>query len=113
MKKRLNRATAPYCRLKVASLVMAGLIVCGAALPAAASDPCEVTLCMWGKLTGQGGGSACSGAISKFFDIQVWKRGKFRAGATSDAREKFLGQCAADKAEQKQIIQKFGRVLGG
>ncbi|MNF95307.1 hypothetical protein D3C84_780530 [compost metagenome] len=112
MKKRLNRATAPYCRLKVSSLVMAGLISCAASLPAAASDPCEVTLCMWGKVTGQGGGSACSGAISKFFGIQVWKRGKFRPSATSNAREKFLGQCPEDKAEQKQIIRKFGRVLG-
>lgn len=112
MKKRLNRATAPYCRMKVSSLVMAGLIACAASLPAVASDPCEVTLCMWGKVTGHSGGSACSGAISKFFGIQVWKRGKFRASATSKAREKFLGKCSADKAEQKKIIRKFGRVLG-
>ncbi|WP_271408128.1 TrbM/KikA/MpfK family conjugal transfer protein [Pseudomonas sp. Q1-7] len=112
MKQRVYRATAPYCRKKVSSLFLAGLIAFGASMSAAASDPCEVTLCMWGKVTGQGGGSACSGAISKFFGIQVWKRGKFRAGATSDAREKFLGRCTEAKGEQKQIIRKFGRVLG-
>ncbi|MCY1296031.1 hypothetical protein D9M71_36900 [compost metagenome] len=99
--------------MKMKAIALAAFLACGASMPANAGDPCKVTLCMWGKLTGSSGGSECSGAISDFFGIQVWKRGKFRAAATSDARESFLGGCPYDAAEQKQIIQKFGRVISG
>ncbi|MCY1271818.1 hypothetical protein D9M68_218040 [compost metagenome] len=95
------------------AIALAALLACGASMPAMAEDPCKVTLCMWGKVTGASGGSECSSAISHFFGIQVWKKGKFKASSTSDQRESFLGGCSEDKAEQKQIIQKFGRALSG
>jgi TrbM. len=95
------------------AVVLTALLACGASMPALAGDPCKVTLCMWGKFTGQSGGSECSSSVAEFFGIQVWKHGKFKASSTSNERAKFLNQCPEDKAEQKQIINKFGRLLNG
>lgn len=89
-------------------------LLCACSMPVfAAGDPCKPTLCMWSKVTGSSGGSDCNGSIAEFFGIQIWKKGKFKASATSSAREQFLGKCSEDKAQQKEIIQKFGRVISG
>ncbi|MCY1285335.1 hypothetical protein D3C85_1618500 [compost metagenome] len=94
------------------AVALAALLACGASMPVIAGDPCKVTLCMYGKLVGESGGSECASAEAEFFGIQVWKKGKFKPSATSKERDKFLNKCPEDRDEQKQIIQKFGRVLG-
>lgn len=99
--------------MKIKAMALASVLACFASVPAMAADACEVTLCMYGELTGEGGGSACSEAISEFFGIQVRKKGKFRPGPTSDKRKSFLAQCPHDHDEQDMIIKKFGRVLRG
>ena len=88
-------------------------LVGGFSLPSYASDPCEVVLCMFGKATGNSGGSACSSAERDFFNIVKKKKGAFLPDHTADARKQLLGQCkAADPASIAQIISKFGRVRG-
>lgn len=77
------------------------------------TDACTVTLCMFGKLTGNSGGSECKSAEKKFFSIEVKKRGKFRPGPTFDARKEFLGGCeGSDPAYSDKIMDKFGKVRG-
>lgn len=76
-------------------------------------DACTVMLCMFGKLTGNSGGSECSSAEKKFFSIEVKKRGKFKPGPTFDARKEFLGECSgSDPAYSDKIMDKFGKVRG-
>ena len=77
------------------------------------TDACTVTLCMFGKLTGNSGGSECKSAEKKFFSIEVKKRGKFKPGPTFDARKEFLGGCeGSDPAFSDKIMDKFGKVRG-
>lgn len=79
----------------------------------AADDPCEVTLCLWGKLNGASQ-SECSSAERKFFDIVKKKKGSFRPDKTFNARKKFLNQeCPAGNVASKytdKIMGKFGKV---
>lgn len=85
-----------------------------ASLPAYATDPCEVVICMMGKVTGHSGGSDCNDAIKSFFDIRKFgKRGVFLPWKTADARKGMLGQCkAADPRDIAKIINGFGSVFG-
>jgi len=79
----------------------------------AGGDPCKTILCLGGMLTGDSGGSECSGAIKDYFDIQVWKKGKFKASRTLDARKQFLNGCPAEDGGYKDKINgKWGSVLG-
>lgn len=83
-----------------------------------AKDPCKTLACMYGKLGGagstlDGSESECKGPMSDFFSIVVKKHGKFKASATSDAREQFLNSCKGADENQGPvdgIIGKFGRV---
>ncbi|MBP2845823.1 kikA from plasmid origin [Dickeya oryzae] len=87
-------------------------LAAGYSVPSSAADPCEVVLCMYGKATGNSGGSECSSAEKDFFDIvKTGKKGSFRADATADARKEFLGECP-DAAQESinMIINKFGRI---
>ncbi|GLX91890.1 hypothetical protein Pfra02_44580 [Pseudomonas fragi] len=77
------------------------------------TDACTVTMCMFGKLTGNSGGSECDPAKKKYFSIEVKKHGNFKPGATFDARKKFLGECSgSDPAYSDKIMDKFGKVRG-
>jgi len=68
-----------------------------------AKDPCKAVLCMFGKLTGNSGGSECRSAENEYFSIQVKKRGKIRWDPTSTAREQFLNSCqGADQGINKK-----------
>ncbi|WP_242201860.1 MULTISPECIES: TrbM/KikA/MpfK family conjugal transfer protein [unclassified Pseudomonas] len=81
--------------------------------PASAKDPCKTVLCMFGKLTGNSGGSECSSAEADYFGITVKKHGKINWGKTATARGQFLDSCpGADKGSNKKINDTFGKVMG-
>ncbi|WP_312654860.1 TrbM/KikA/MpfK family conjugal transfer protein, partial [Escherichia coli] len=72
-----------------------------------ATDPCEVVLCMYGKATGNSGGSECRPAEKAFFNIIKKKKGSIRWSKTFDARKAFLNQCSsADPAAISKIMSK-------
>lgn len=99
-------------------IAIAAALLCLAAsisVPAFADEPCNMTLCMWGKVQGQNS-SECQGQIKKFFKKQVKKKGSFLPGRTADARKNMLlGECPASMAPAKyinEVISKFGRLRG-
>ncbi|MGK3115994.1 TrbM/KikA/MpfK family conjugal transfer protein [Candidatus Pantoea formicae] len=94
------------------SLLITSSLLALSSLPAhASSDPCEVVLCMYGKVTGNSGGSDCSSAESTFFDIVKKNKHGFLADHTSDARKDFINQCTTAPAEYiNSIISKYGKV---
>ncbi|MEB2416661.1 TrbM/KikA/MpfK family conjugal transfer protein [Citrobacter sp. R-1.5.2] len=78
-----------------------------------AADACEVVLCMYGKATGNDGGSECHSAERVFFNIVKKNKHGFLPDHTADARQSFLRECdSADPATIIQIIAKFGRIRG-
>lgn len=88
-------------------------LAAGYSAPSSAADACEVVLCMYGKATGNSGGSECSSAERAFFDIVKKNKHGFLPDHTADARKDFLLQCkAADPAAVSKIISKFGRIRG-
>lgn len=73
------------------------------------NDPCAVTLCMYGKLTGTADGK-CNSAIKKYFSVKVFKHGVFRPDKTFTKRLGLLNSCpGADPREVTKIMAKFGR----
>ena len=55
--------------------VIAAAVLCltaGTPIYSFAADPCEVVLCMYGKATGNSGGSECSSAERAFFKINAF-----------------------------------------
>lgn len=87
-----------------------GLLASGSVF---AEDPCKAVLCMYGKLTGNSGGGACSSAEKSYFDILVKKHGKIKWSDTASQRGAYLNSCGgADHSYTKQINDKFGKVLG-
>lgn len=97
------------------TVITAALLCLSAGFSASsfASDPCETVLCMYGKATGNSGGSECSSAEHDFFNIVKKNKHGFLPGHTSDARKSFLQQCgSADPATIAKIISKFGRIRG-
>jgi hypothetical protein len=94
----------------VCAVLALGLLASGSAF---AEDSCKSVLCMYGKLTGNSGGSACSGAEQAYFDILVKKHGKIKWTDTASQRGKFLNSCdGADPSYTKKINDKFGKLLG-
>ncbi|ECK6787650.1 conjugal transfer protein [Salmonella enterica] len=89
-------------------------IFSGLTTPVYAADPCEVVLCMYGKATGNSGGSECHSAERAFFKINSFKKHhRFNPTKTFNMRKQFLGQCSsADPAAVSKILSKFGRVKG-
>lgn len=77
-----------------------------------AADPCESVLCLYGKATGNSGGSDCNGPENAFFSINSFKKHhRFNPSKTADMRKAFLLQCkAADPDAISKIISKFGRI---
>jgi len=96
-------------------ILLATLVCSALTLPSisahASSDPCEVVLCMYGKVTGNGGSSECSSPEKDFFNIIKKNKHGFLANHTSDARKAFLNQCTTAPAEYvSKIISKYGKV---
>ncbi|EHT8728076.1 conjugal transfer protein [Salmonella enterica] len=97
--------------------VIAAAVLCltaGTPIYSFAADPCEVVLCMFGKATGNSGGSECSSAERAFFKINAFKKHhRFNPEKTFNMRKSFLGQCrSADPAAVSKILSKFGRMRG-
>jgi hypothetical protein len=80
-----------------------------------ADEPCNITLCLWGKVSGSGN-EGCQGQIKKFFNKQVKKKGNFLPDHTADARKALLqSECPSDMAPAQyinDIISRFGRIRG-
>ncbi|MFP1778771.1 conjugal transfer protein [Lonsdalea quercina] len=76
-----------------------------------AADACEIVLCLYGKTTGNGGGSECLSAERYFFNVVKKNRHGFHPNRTADARKTLLLECkSADPKIIDQIINKFGRI---
>ncbi|WP_054177346.1 conjugal transfer protein [Citrobacter sp. CtB7.12] len=77
------------------------------------NDPCDVTVCMWGEVTGNSQ-QECHGAVRKFFSLNAFKKHhRFSPGKTFDMRKQFLGQCnSASPDAASKILSKYGRVRG-
>lgn len=85
----------------------------GFSTPSFASDPCEVVICMYGKVTGNSGGGSCNSAERDFFNIIKKNKQGFLPNHTADARKALLVQCkAAEPSVINKIISKFGRMKG-
>ncbi|EOA2699000.1 TrbM/KikA/MpfK family conjugal transfer protein [Citrobacter freundii] len=98
-----------YSAIAVAVLSLAA----GTPVYSFAADPCEVVLCLYGKATGNSGGSECHSAERAFFNIVKKNKHVFLPNHTLNARKAFLGECAsADPAVMNQILSRFGRVRG-
>lgn len=100
--------------MKYPAIVVAVLcIAAGAPVYSFAADPCEVVLCMYGKTTGNNGGSKCRSAERAFFNIVKKNKHGFLPHHTLNARKYFLGECAsADPEAVNKILSRFGRVKG-
>lgn len=98
------------------TLIAAALLclAAGFSAPSLAAEPCEVVLCLYGKATGNGGGSECRQAERAFFSINAFKKHhRFNPDKTFAMRRDFLAQCAgADPAAVSQILSRYGRMRG-
>ncbi|ENQ6875310.1 kikA from plasmid origin [Salmonella enterica] len=95
------------------TVIAAAALYASAVIPSYsfAADPCEVVLCMFGKATGNSGGSECSSAERAFFNIVKKNKHGFLPNHTFDARKDFLGECPSADAEAiDTIMSKFGKV---
>lgn len=83
----------------------------GLSAPVMARDACETVLCLYGKVTGNSGGSECSQPEKDFFNIIKKNKHGFLPNHTLDARKSFLNQCeSADPKYIAEILSKFGKV---
>lgn len=104
------RSNSRFVRYLVVTLVS---ITGFSAMPAFADDPCKTVLCMYGRFTGNSGGSECNTAEQDYFDIIAKKHGKINWGKTSTLRGEFLNSCpSADSGINKKINDKFGKSMG-
>lgn len=88
-------------------------IIAGTPVYSFTADPCEVVLCMYGKATGNSGGSECRSAERAFFTIVKKNKHGFLPNHTLNARKAFLGECAsADPEAVNKILSRFGRFRG-
>lgn len=98
--------------------LIAAVVLCMSAsmhVPAVADEPCNMTLCMWGKVNGSDS-EGCQDQIKKFFKKQVSKKGAFQPSKTADARKNMLiKECPSAKVPVEfinGIINKFGKLKG-
>lgn len=86
------------------------LIVAVNAPSAYAGDPCKTVLCMFGKFTGNSGGSECVAPEADYFAIKIKKKRGIDWNATASARGQFLNSCpTADRGFTQKINDKFGK----
>lgn len=101
-------------RIKAPTFVLAAAssVFILSAAPAQANDAaCGMVLCMAAKAMGESGGSECRKYEKQFFNILKFKKGKFSASRTSNARESKLNQCpGADPSTVSGVIGAFGGV---
>lgn len=105
----------PSTRLRARKhLTTALMLLAAVSTPAAyAGDPCKTVLCMFGKFTGNSGGSECNAPEADYFSIVVKKKNGIDWNATASARKQFLDSCPqADGGFTQKINDKFGK-LGG
>ncbi|RMP16191.1 putative killer protein, partial [Pseudomonas syringae pv. delphinii] len=74
-------------KTRVFALFTACLLSSGSAF---AGDPCKSVLCMFGRLTGNSGGSECRTAEQDYFSILVKKHGNIKWSQTATARQDYL-----------------------
>ncbi|MBR7599543.1 TrbM/KikA/MpfK family conjugal transfer protein [Klebsiella variicola] len=96
--------------------VIAAAVLCiaaGTSVYSFAAHPCEVVFCMYGKATGNSGGSECRSAERAFFKIVKKNKHGFLPNHTLNARKDFLGECASVGPEAvNKILSRFGRARG-
>jgi hypothetical protein len=78
-----------------------------------ADEPCNVTVCLWGKMNGASS-TECNSQEKRFFNIVKKKRGAFLPGKTFDARKDFLNkECPASYGASEfveRVVKKYGKV---
>jgi len=103
--------------MKINMIVGVSVLLCSLfSTSALADEPCNMTMCMWGKVKGENS-SECKGQIKKFFKKQVKKKGSFLPSHTADARKGMLqDECPSSMAPAQfidEVISKFGRIKNG
>jgi hypothetical protein len=84
-----------------------------AAVASEQEDACGATLCLAGEMTGDSGGSECSGYIQRYFSIVERHHGNFSPSRTAAKRIDFLQQCpSGDSSTQKQVNDRYGTQRG-
>jgi hypothetical protein len=102
----------PPARIRARKSFAVALLLCAAVItPSAfAGDPCKTVLCMFGKFTGNSGGSECTAAEADYFAIIVKKKHGIDWNATASARGQFLNSCpTADRGITQKINGMFGK----
>jgi len=102
----------PLARRRARKPLAVALLLCAAvSTPSAfAGDPCKTVLCMFGKFTGNSGGSECVAPEADYFAIKIMKKHGIDWNATASARGQFLNSCStADRGYTQQINDKFGK----
>nr|UVN17841.1 hypothetical protein pPsy0479a_00009 [Pseudomonas syringae] len=77
-------------KTRVCALFAVCLLGSGSAF---AGDPCKSVLCLYGKFTGNSGGSECRSAEQDYFSILVKKHGNIKWSQTATARQDYLNSC--------------------
>ena len=110
------RRRSPVINGNVRTFIGAAVLgLLATAAPAAnAADSCKMALCMWGRLTGDSGGSECSSAEKDYFAILVKKKhNKINWSSTAKKRLQALNSCSgSDPSYNSQINSKFGKKRG-
>lgn len=102
----------PLARHRARKQLAAALLLCVAVTAPSvyASDPCKTVMCMFGKFTGNSGGSECTAPEADYFNIVVKKKHGINWNATASARGQFLNSCpSADRGFTQKINDKFGK----
>ncbi|SOS42669.1 IncN plasmid killer protein (plasmid) [Pseudomonas syringae] len=85
-----GKAVSGRGKTRVCALLAVCLLGSGSAF---AGDPCKSVLCLYGKFTGNSGGSECRSAEQDYFSILVKKHGNIRWSQTATARQDYLNSC--------------------
>ncbi|MDD2794631.1 TrbM/KikA/MpfK family conjugal transfer protein [Acidocella sp.] len=97
-------------RLAVLSVLALGTVLALSHPARADSDSaCGAVLCLAGEAAGQGGGSSCTGYLTSYFSIRVFKGGDFKPGDTLSERANFLNQCSsAPSGTRSSVNSQYG-----
>lgn len=80
-------------------------------ISAHADDPCQVVLCMFGMVQGQGS-QQCKSSIDSYFGIVAWRHGHPDLSGTARDRLSLTQQCkSAPNNFISMIDQTFGNVI--
>jgi hypothetical protein len=91
----------------------AAVFVLSAQTAQAGDTPCDMVMCLGGRVAGESGGSGCSSAEKKYFSIIATKHGKFSPSRTAKERDKELRKCSSGNEDNvSKIGDKFGGARG-